>query len=87
MNSGTVDSLLHTKYFRVSEKVYRLTRHLGIIPATLGRIQGGFMTVEERLRLAQIEAERLRRALEKAKKDKRKAAAERPQFPGSHRGY
>jgi hypothetical protein len=45
------------------------------------------MTTEERLRLAQIEAERLRRALEKAKKDKRKAATEQPQFKGSHRGY
>jgi hypothetical protein len=66
---------VHTKYFRVSEKVYRLNR------------QVGFMTVEERLRLAQIEAERLRKALEKAKVAKRKAAADRPAFPGAHRGY
>jgi hypothetical protein len=45
------------------------------------------MTVEERLKLAEIEAERLRKALEKAKAAKRKAAADRPQFPGSHKGY
>jgi len=45
------------------------------------------MDDKEQLRLAKIEAERLRKALEKAKKAKRKAAADRPQFPGAHRGY
>jgi hypothetical protein len=45
------------------------------------------MDDKEQLKRMQIEAEKLRKALEKAKKDKRKAAAERPQFKGSHRGY
>ena len=45
------------------------------------------MDDKEQLKRAQIEAEKLRKALEKAKKDKRRAATNRPQFPGSHRGY
>ncbi len=44
-------------------------------------------TIEEQLRKAQIAAAKLREALKKAKIAKRKAAADRPQFPGSHQGY
>jgi hypothetical protein len=44
-------------------------------------------TIEEQLKKAQVDAAKLREALRKAKAAKRKGAADRPQFPGSHKGY
>jgi hypothetical protein len=82
-------------YFSVSEtgNNHIVNRIRGTIPATLGRVQGGFkmarkVTIEEQLRRAQIEAARLREQIRKSKADaRRKAEGSSPSFPGAHRGW
>jgi hypothetical protein len=74
-------------YFLVCEKVYGRSRHLGIIPATLGRIQGGFTMAaqtEEQLRKALAEAQA---KLNKIAKKKKRGEGWKPSFDGQHRGY